>query len=141
MVVEFHENVNYSMQNLNRPISPHLTIYNPQKASTFSIWHRISGIVMFVLITSFTFFLNNIYFSYTTSLFLKFLFKYTLLNWLLFSCKLFVIIIFLYHISNGIRHLFWDSVLHVNTFKMHKDGNLILVFLIVVVLAQFYVAF
>ena len=28
---------------INRPLSPHLTIYKPQLTSTFSIFHRISG--------------------------------------------------------------------------------------------------
>jgi succinate dehydrogenase cytochrome b556 subunit len=28
---------------INRPLSPHLTIYKPQLTSTLSIFHRISG--------------------------------------------------------------------------------------------------
>nr|YP_010925371.1 succinate:cytochrome c oxidoreductase subunit 3 [Neoporphyra dentata]WKD83577.1 succinate:cytochrome c oxidoreductase subunit 3 [Neoporphyra dentata]BAL63251.1 succinate:cytochrome c oxidoreductase subunit 3 [Neoporphyra dentata] len=127
------------MHNFNRPISPHLTIYNFQKSSTLSIWHRISGIVMFVIAIVFIVFLNNIYFSYSTIFVAKFLVEYILFDWLLFSCKLFIIAIFLYHISNGTRHLFWDSVIHVNTSKMHKDGNILLFFVIAVALSQFYV--
>nr|QYA17625.1 succinate:cytochrome c oxidoreductase subunit 3 [Porphyra crispata]BAL63268.1 succinate:cytochrome c oxidoreductase subunit 3 [Neoporphyra haitanensis] len=127
------------MQNLNRPISPHLTIYNFQKTSTFSIWHRISGIILFVSTTCFIFFLNNVYFSYTIILFTKSIFEYILFNWLLVSCKLLIIITFLYHSINGMRHLFWDSVIHVNILKMHEDGNILLFFVILAALFQFYV--
>nr|AIB08161.1 succinate:cytochrome c oxidoreductase subunit 3 [Pyropia kanakaensis] len=129
------------MRSINRPVSPHLTIYNPQKASTFSIWHRISGVSMFVLIISPFFILNNIYFSHMNIFFAQLLVDSILFNWFLFSCKLFVISIFLYHISNGILHLLWDVVIHVSTKKMYKDSNILLFFVFVVIMTQFYIAF
>nr|AHB35412.1 succinate:cytochrome c oxidoreductase subunit 3 [Neoporphyra perforata]AHB35439.1 succinate:cytochrome c oxidoreductase subunit 3 [Neoporphyra perforata]AIB08100.1 succinate:cytochrome c oxidoreductase subunit 3 [Neoporphyra perforata]AIB08246.1 succinate:cytochrome c oxidoreductase subunit 3 [Neoporphyra perforata]AIB08273.1 succinate:cytochrome c oxidoreductase subunit 3 [Neoporphyra perforata] len=129
------------MQNLNRPISPHLTIYNPQKASTFSIWHRISGVFMFTIITSSLLILNNLYLSYTTVFLVPLLFKYFLFDWLLFSCKLLLQTIFLYHTINGIRHLLWDSVIHVNTIKMRKDANILLFVAFIIILIQFCVEF
>nr|AIB08386.1 succinate:cytochrome c oxidoreductase subunit 3 [Neoporphyra perforata] len=129
------------MQNLNRPISPHLTIYNPQKASTFSIWHRISGVFMFTIITSSLLILNNLYLSYTTVFLVPLLFKYFLFDWLLFSCKLLLQTIFLYHTINGIRHLLWDSVIHVNIIKMRKDANILLFVAFIIILIQFCVEF
>nr|BAL63260.1 succinate:cytochrome c oxidoreductase subunit 3 [Pyropia kurogii] len=129
------------MRNINRPLSPHLTIYNPQKASIFSIWHRISGVIMFILVTSPFFLLNNIYFSHMTIFLAQFWVDYVLSNWFLFSCKSFVISIFLYHISNGIRHLFWDVAIHVNTIRMYKDSNILLFLVFAIILAQFFVAF
>nr|AMN87296.1 succinate:cytochrome c oxidoreductase subunit 3 [Pyropia endiviifolia] len=141
MVVKYPENVNYNMRRINRPISPHLTIYNPQKASIFSIWHRISGVTMFVLVMSPFLILNTIYFSYMTTSFAQFLVDYVVFNWFLVSCKLFISSIFFYHIINGIRHLFWDVVIHVNTIKMYKDSNILLSFLFAIISAQFYAGF
>nr|YP_009159744.1 succinate:cytochrome c oxidoreductase subunit 3 [Pyropia nitida]AKQ53250.1 succinate:cytochrome c oxidoreductase subunit 3 [Pyropia nitida] len=129
------------MRNINRPISPHLTIYNPQKASIFSIWHRISGVIMFVLIISPFFLLHSIYFSHMTIFLAHFLVHYVVSDWFLFSCKLFVISIFLYHISNGIRHLLWDVVIHVNTINMYKDSNILLFLAFIIIIAQFCVSF
>jgi|GEM_PF-2812664 len=63
MDVKSPENVNYNMYNINRPISPHLTIYNTQKSSLFSIWHRISGVSMFILASSPILILKFIIFS------------------------------------------------------------------------------
>nr|QKZ95171.1 succinate:cytochrome c oxidoreductase subunit 3 [Pyropia pulchra] len=126
------------MCNINKPISPHLTIYNAQKASIFSIWHRISGVIMLVLVISPFFILNNVYFSHKTVFFAQFLIDYILFNWFIFSCKLFVISIFLYHISNGIRHFFWDGVVHVNTTRMYKDSNQLLLFIFSIIIVQFY---
>nr|BAL63270.1 succinate:cytochrome c oxidoreductase subunit 3 [Pyropia vietnamensis]BED43661.1 succinate:cytochrome c oxidoreductase subunit 3 [Pyropia sp. Myanmar_A]BED43685.1 succinate:cytochrome c oxidoreductase subunit 3 [Pyropia sp. Myanmar_B]BED43709.1 succinate:cytochrome c oxidoreductase subunit 3 [Pyropia sp. Myanmar_C] len=129
------------MNNINRPLSPHLTIYNPQKSSIFSIWHRISGVFMFTLINSFFFLLNQAYFSYTISFFQNFLEDYTISNLLLFSMKLLVSVIFLYHITNGIRHFLWDSVIHVSTKKVYQDSNFLLFFIFINVILQFYVKF
>nr|BAL63243.1 succinate: cytochrome c oxidoreductase subunit 3 [Pyropia pseudolinearis] len=129
------------MRNINRPISPHLTIYNPQKASIFSIWHRISGVIMLFLVASPFFILNNIYFSYTPIFLDSYLIDYVLSNWFIFSCKLVVINLFLYHISNGIRHLFWDVVIHVNTIRMYKDSNILLLFVFIIIIAQFFLTF
>lgn len=104
MVVKFQEKENYNMHNINKPISPHLTIYNPQRSSIFSIWHRISGVVMFILISSPLFILNQVYFLYTPIFLLEFLVNYILSNWILVSFRLLISTVFLYHISNGLRH-------------------------------------
>nr|BAL63253.1 succinate:cytochrome c oxidoreductase subunit 3 [Pyropia lacerata] len=127
------------MHNINRPISPHLTIYTPQTSSIFSIWHRISGFVMFILISSPILLLNCSYFSYTPTFFSFFLLEYNLYSWLFTSFRLVISSIFLYHISNGVRHFLWDSVGHVNTKEIYKDSNFLLLFLLLVIVTQFYV--
>nr|BAL63245.1 succinate: cytochrome c oxidoreductase subunit 3 [Porphyra tenuipedalis] len=129
------------MHNINKPISPHLTIYNPQRSSIFSIWHRISGVVMFILISSPLFILNQVYFLYTPIFLLEFLVNYILSNWILVSFRLLIFTVFLYHISNGLRHFLWDLVRHVNTKKINKDSSLLLVFIFIVSIAQFYIEF
>nr|BAL63266.1 succinate:cytochrome c oxidoreductase subunit 3 [Porphyra yamadae] len=129
------------MININRPLSPHLTIYNPQRSSLISIWHRISGVTIFVLIVSTLLLLNQAYFSYTTIFLTKFLSDHAISSLLLFCCRLLISIIFLYHITNGIYHFLWDSVMHVNTKRIHKDNNLLLFFLFVNTTLQFYIMF
>nr|BAL63262.1 succinate:cytochrome c oxidoreductase subunit 3 [Pyropia moriensis] len=129
------------MQNINRPISPHLTIYNPQRSSIFSIWHRISGVVMFILISSPILLLNYIYFSHCPIFLVHLLLYYDLSTWLLISFRLLISTIFLYHISNGIRHFLWDSVKHVTTKKIYKDSNLLLWLVLIVIIAQLYIEF
>ena len=87
-----------------RPLSPHLQIYKPQVTSILSIFHRITGVALSIgtlLIVSWvvTLSLGETYYDY----------------YLRFTSSWFGIIIFIgftfaliYHLSNGIRHLFWD---------------------------------
>nr|WCH57640.1 succinate dehydrogenase subunit 3 [Hypnea wynnei] len=87
---------------LNRPISPHLSIYNSQITSLSSIWHRISGIFLIVLIVSFnilskvvvncTFYLNSIVIQLD----------------IVYFIYLVVLFLFLYHSFNGLRNIMWN---------------------------------
>nr|WCH57808.1 succinate dehydrogenase subunit 3 [Hypnea spinella] len=87
---------------LNRPISPHLSIYNPQITSLSSIWHRISGVFMVFIIVSFNI-LSKILFNST----LNFIFVNIQLDsiYLIFIVSLFL---FLYHSLNGLRNILWS---------------------------------
>nr|BAL63264.1 succinate:cytochrome c oxidoreductase subunit 3 [Phycocalidia tanegashimensis] len=129
------------MSNVNRPLSPHLTIYNPQRSSIFSIWHRISGVIMFISVSSLAFLLNQAYFTYTTVSLMKFLFNCAAFNLLSFCYISLILTVFLYHITNGIRHFLWDSVIHVNSKKIHRDSNIILLFIFINIIFQFYIKF
>jgi len=89
----------------NRPLSPHLTIYSSELTSIYSIWHRITGLILIlILITNFsilkfsTFFvLGGLYeFFFVTFLWIKNSF---FINFIIFFC---------YHMLNGIRHIIWD---------------------------------
>lgn len=92
-----------------RPISPHLSIYKPQLTSAMSIFHRFTGIFIYLgmIFMSWVIFALVYYpdclqgivtkvFSYAIA---KNLLKLALFGW---SFSLF------YHLLNGIRHLFWD---------------------------------
>ena len=94
---------------LNRPLSPHLSIYKPQISSMLSISHRLSGFFLYLglLLLAwhiiFTVFNQNIIAV-----------SYNKLMSCLFDCWLGKILLFFwslalfYHPFNGIRHLFWD---------------------------------
>jgi len=96
--------------NINRPLSPHLTIHKPQFTPTFSIYHRISGaflatMVLFSLpfgseigFISFTY--ENLY-QLASGLSVNFpKFTLSLVNLTSLAPR--------YHMGNGVRHLWWD---------------------------------
>lgn len=91
---------------LNRPLSPHLSIYKIQLTSTLSIFHRITGVGVSVLLyggglgalvasgTSFPEIVNMI--------------QQHVPHFLILTTKTAVAGGLLYHTLNGIRHLIWD---------------------------------
>ena len=92
------------MDSNKRPLSPHLQIYKPQITSVLSISHRISGIFMSLgLLCSFIFLVfvslgenyYKIWLLFSTSI----LGEIVLFGWLL---------ALIFHMLNGLRHLFWD---------------------------------
>ena len=97
------------MLKTNRPLSPHLFVYNFQLTSFLSICHRISGVILvsfFILlmvlenvdkmISEFSFFYHYVFLFDTT------------FYWFLISLFYFFSVTFSFHILNGIRHLMWD---------------------------------
>jgi succinate dehydrogenase / fumarate reductase cytochrome b subunit len=89
----------------NRPLSPHLQIYRPQMTTALSIFHRIAGVglgfgalllVYWVIAAA----AGPDRFGQAQALMGSW-FGYLVLFG--FSVALF------YHLSNGIRHLFWDA--------------------------------
>tara|TARA_B100001123_G_C15275835_1_gene1012140 strand:+ start:761 stop:1141 length:381 start_codon:yes stop_codon:yes gene_type:complete len=108
----------------SRPLSPHLSIYRPQITSMLSILHRITGLFLSLGLVIFAFtlvflargpetyiFIDNFYRSWLGSLFL-----------------LGYIFAFFYHLSNGIRHLFWDIGVGFEIKNAAITGWLVIVF-------------
>jgi succinate dehydrogenase / fumarate reductase cytochrome b subunit len=96
-----------SKKHIERPLSPHLTIYKPQISSVLSIAHRISGVALsvFALIFGLTGFLYSIasgakaYDEFVNCI-------SSPLTMLVFFGLTFMLF---YHLCNGIRHLMWDA--------------------------------
>lgn len=89
----------------NRPLSPHLQVYKPQLTSVLSILHRATGIALAVGTLLVTYWLSSIAggeesFNAANAIAGSFVGKLVLFFW---TWALF------YHLSNGIRHLMWDS--------------------------------
>ncbi len=87
-----------------RPLSPHLQIYKPQITSILSIMHRITGIglsvgTILIVLWLTTLSLGESFYEYYI-LFIGSLFGKLILIAFTFALS--------YHLSNGIRHLFWD---------------------------------
>jgi len=114
---------------INRPLSPHLSVYQPQLTSILSIFHRISGGFLA------TFFLFSIWCFQFSELSLTFYpiyncFFYTItqLNWLLFGLLNLVLLAFCYHVTNGIRHLLWDFGFFLDLSKVYATGTVTIIF-------------
>ena len=88
---------------INRPLTPHITVYSNQITSNYSIWHRITGIF---LLTILFFYINIIKIS-----FLFYFINMLKLNILLLIKNFIIInliIIFIYHVLSGIKQIKWD---------------------------------
>lgn len=104
-----------------RPLSPHLQIYKPQLTSVLSITHRLTGIYLCASVLGI---LSWIYalasspecFYATTGFWNGTLGKLIIFSW----C-----VCFYYHLSNGIRHLFWDVGRGFDLPSVYRSGWLV----------------
>lgn len=93
------------MSQVQRPLSPHLQVYKWQLTSVLSILHRATGIALafgtiflvWWLLAAAT---GNTAFNLAQAFWYSWFGRLLLLGW---TWALF------YHLSNGIRHLFWDA--------------------------------
>lgn len=115
-----------------RPLSPHLTIYRWPISMTMSILHRITGVALAVGFIAYVFWLEAIAFEAVSydlfnGIMRSVIGQIALLGWL-FS--------FFFHLSNGIRHLIWDTG---HMFENRQaDISAWLVLVAAVVLTAFY---
>lgn len=107
----------------NRPLSPHLQIYRPQWTTVLSILHRITGVglglgalllVYWVIAAA----AGPERFGQAQALMGSW-FGYLILFG--FSVALF------YHLSNGIRHLFWDAGYGFELKSAYASGTAVLI--------------
>ena len=106
----------------NRPTSPHLQIYKPQLTSVLSISHRITGVILtltsiLVPISLLIISLGPEYHSYLIAFFSNYFIKLLLVG------AQFTLI---YHLCNGIRHLFWDYGYGLSIEKSYLSGYLVI---------------
>ena len=88
-----------------RPLSPHLQIYKPQITSMLSILHRATGIALSIGSVILVLWIVALTLGENTYL----MYSNLINNWF---CKLIIFgftFALFYHLSNGIRHLFWDA--------------------------------
>ena len=101
-----------------RPTSPHLSIYRWQIGNSLSILHRLTGIVLALGLPALCYWLTSLAGgeqSYTAAakLFGSPLGTVALIGWTL---------AFLYHLLNGVRHLFWDAGYGFERAQRHASG-------------------
>ena len=115
---------NEKTMNRQRPLSPHLQIYKPQLTSILSILHRATGIALSMGSIILVFWVIALTLGDTTyTLYLN-----IINNWfgklILFG---FTFALF-YHLSNGIRHLFWDAGYGYDLKQAYMSGSLVIFF-------------
>ena len=93
------------MSNIDRPLSPHLSIYRWPITMALSILHRMTGVALslgFVALAVWLFDIASGADAY--AMFIKYvdtwIGKLLLVGWSF---------AFFYHLSNGVRHLYWDT--------------------------------
>jgi succinate dehydrogenase / fumarate reductase, cytochrome b subunit len=119
---------NKDMISQQRPLSPHLTIYKAQLTATLSIFHRISGFVLFLclgcvvlLVKLNLFFLSN-YYLYLISSFINFA-----THWLVIALVFIIFLMLNYHLLNGIRHLIWDVIFGLDIKEVYLSGYIVVI--------------
>ena len=88
---------------INRPTSPHITIYRKQISSVLSIFHRLTGMALFFAISIVAWWFILWVFSKFDPHYIQ-LTKGNLLKVTLFLISF----AGFYHLCTGIRHLIWD---------------------------------
>ena len=89
----------------NRPLSPHLQVYRPQITSVLSISHRMTGVVLAV--GAFLLVCWLVAAAYSPVVFETI--QAAVRNWFVRLIAIGWTLCLFYHLSNGIRHLFWDA--------------------------------
>ena len=104
------------------PLSPHLQIYKPQMTSVLSITHRITGFCLsltlpFYLIWLISLLLGESSYSFFVEICSIFFIK-----------MVFVLMTYglVYHMLNGIRHLFWDFGFGISIKTSSITGSIII---------------
>lgn len=117
-----------NMTSKNRPLSPHLTIYEPQLTTCMSIFHRFTGTGLGTVVYGLGIYaaLKGGHFDLTY-----------LSTWLShhpmvhLASKAFLALPFTYHLWNGIRHLIWDTGSWLSIDKVYIGGYIALVLTLV----------
>jgi succinate dehydrogenase / fumarate reductase cytochrome b subunit len=111
------------MSNINRPMSPHLTIYKPQLTAVLSIFHRITG--SFLAIVAYVFLFLNGFFDlhlHNYSIYNIAYFLNLSSHWFLLGILFLILLSTYYHLINGVRHLLWDTGKSLEITNVYKSG-------------------
>ena len=108
---------------MNRPLSPHLSWYKPQITSTLSILHRFSGIALAFGAVALAWWVVAVavgggVYDGTAWLYTSIAGQIVLFLWT---------IALAFHLSNGIRHLFWDADIGFDMRAVNASGIAVLI--------------
>ena len=106
----------------NRSLSPHLRSYKPQITSVISIFHRITGSVLALLLLCSPICINLV------GSFLSVRPVYILFTLLFFVVKLILYILVstvFFHSMNGLRHIMWDFCIGLEMSNVFISGCLV----------------
>jgi succinate dehydrogenase / fumarate reductase, cytochrome b subunit len=101
-----------------RPTSPHWQVYRWQIGNSLSILHRVTGVALALGLVALTFWLVSLAggeqsYAAAARLFASPVGLAVLIGWTF---------AFLYHLLNGVRHLFWDAGYGFERTARHASG-------------------
>jgi succinate dehydrogenase / fumarate reductase, cytochrome b subunit len=101
-----------------RPTSPHLGIYQWQIGNSLSILHRLTGLALSLGLAALCYWLVSLAggeesYAQAAKLFASPVGLFVLVAWTF---------AFLYHLLNGVRHLFWDAGYGFERTQRHASG-------------------
>jgi len=111
------------MADVERPLSPHLQVYRPQITSVLSIFHRMTGVMLVLGALLVVWWVvaaaaGPDYYA-------------MVMGWLTSWLGLLVLLGFtwaiLFHLCNGIRHLFWDAGYGYELEAVDRSGWVVLI--------------
>ena len=120
-----------------RPISPHLQIYNPQITSVLSILHRILGVALSFGAVLLVYWLVAAAFGSGTYLQAQAFFA----SWFGQLILLGMSFSLFYHFANGIRHLIWDAGIGFDMPILRATGILVIISSFVLTVITWIVAY
>ncbi len=121
--------------NKNRPLSPHLQVYNLPLTGLISITHRITGIMLSVGLIFFVYIIFNIASgeqAYQNMQSITDMLIVRLLYWG------FIYALF-FHLCHGVRHLIWDSGVSYQHDSMNRNACIELAASIILTLVTFLI--
>ncbi|WP_299374167.1 succinate dehydrogenase, cytochrome b556 subunit [uncultured Kiloniella sp.] len=121
----------------NRPLSPHLQVYRPQLTSVLSILFRIMGVATsvgsIVLIWWLAAAASGVeYFELVQSFLGSWFGRLLLFGWT------FALV---FHLCNGIRHLYWDAGKGLELETAYASGKAVIVFSVIITLGLWALAY
>ena len=121
----------------NRPISPHLQVYRPQLTSMLSILHRITGVALAIGTILLVYWLiaaasGPVAFATAEALIGSWIGRILLFGW---TFALY------FHLTNGIRHLFWDAGFGFELKTVYASGWTVVALAAVLTLVSFVAGF
>lgn len=103
----------------NRSLTPHLSLYRSHITSIMSIFHRLTGLFLCCLILCFCI-LSNLFFFFSFYDLPCLIFCFFLVK----NVSFLLLFLILYHLFNGLRHIFWDFCMGLNIDNIHITGYL-----------------
>ncbi|KAM4860973.1 succinate dehydrogenase cytochrome b560 subunit, mitochondrial [Thomomys bottae] len=110
---------------LNRPLSPHITIYRWSLPMVMSVFHRGTGIAMSGVISLVG--LSSLVLPWNFETCLEFVKSLSLGPTLIYTAKFVLALPLTYHMWNGIRHLTWDLGKGLKIPQLYQTGAAVLV--------------
>lgn len=119
-----------------RPLSPHLQVYNLPLTARLSISFRIAGVLLYLFMLVFIAWLGIMVFKGELADQMQAILSSAegkvVLLLIVFTCY--------FHLANGVRHLFWDMLVGLEKGSLKLSGILVLVFAFVMTLVTWGLA-